>query len=104
MANQKLRDRFHGENDPLANKIMRRAEEDLTLMPPEDKSITTLYLGGLPAGGAQRGGALWGCISSSREHRYVDVVLRVGQFSDVFLGAFDIFGSKAQQCGCSLAH
>merc|ERR1719181_1635032 len=47
LANQKLRDRFHGENDPLAAKIMRRADEDLTLMPPEDKSITTLYLGGL---------------------------------------------------------
>jgi len=50
LANQKLRDRFHGENDPLAAKIIKRAEEDLTLMPPEDKSITTLYLGGLPAG------------------------------------------------------
>jgi len=50
LANQKLRDRFHGENDPLAKKIMRRAEEDLTLMPPEDKSITTLYVGGLEPG------------------------------------------------------
>jgi hypothetical protein len=58
LANQKLRDRFHGENDPLAAKIMRRAEEDLTLMPPEDKSITTLYLGGLPAGTIP-GGPQW---------------------------------------------
>jgi pre-mRNA-splicing factor RBM22/SLT11 len=47
LANQKLRDRFHGENDPLAAKIMRKADEDFTLIPPEDKSITTLYLGGL---------------------------------------------------------
>lgn len=47
LANQKLRDRFHGENDPLAAKIMRKAEEDLTLLPPEDKTITTLYIGGL---------------------------------------------------------
>lgn len=47
LANQKLRDRFHGENDPLAAKIMRKADEDLTLLPPEDKSICTLYLGGL---------------------------------------------------------
>jgi len=47
LANQKLRDRFHGENDPLAAKIMRKADEDLTLMPPEDKSVCTLYLGGL---------------------------------------------------------
>jgi len=49
LANQKLRDRFHGENDPLAKKILRRADEDMTLLPPEDKSITTLYLGGLEA-------------------------------------------------------
>jgi len=47
LANQKLRDRFHGENDPLAAKIMRKADEDLTLMPPEDKSVCTLYCGGL---------------------------------------------------------
>jgi pre-mRNA-splicing factor RBM22/SLT11 len=47
LANQKLRDRFHGENDPLAAKIMRKADDELTLLPPEDKSITTLYLGGL---------------------------------------------------------
>eukprot|EP00747_Dinoflagellata_sp_TGD_P163902 gnl/TRDRNA2_/TRDRNA2_183112_c0_seq1.p1 gnl/TRDRNA2_/TRDRNA2_183112_c0~~gnl/TRDRNA2_/TRDRNA2_183112_c0_seq1.p1 ORF type:complete len:387 (+),score=86.39 gnl/TRDRNA2_/TRDRNA2_183112_c0_seq1:27-1163(+) len=50
LANQRIRDRFHGENDPVANKILRRANEDMTLMPPEDKSITTLYLGGLEAG------------------------------------------------------
>jgi len=47
LANQKLRDRFHGENDPLAKKIMRKADEDMTLQPPEDKSVTTLYVGGL---------------------------------------------------------
>jgi pre-mRNA-splicing factor RBM22/SLT11 len=50
LAHQRLRDRFHGEDDPLAAKIMRRADEVLTLMPPEDKAITTLYLGGLEAG------------------------------------------------------
>ena len=41
---------FLGVAHAEAAKIMRRAEEDLTLMPPEDKSVTTLYLGGLPAG------------------------------------------------------
>lgn len=50
LANQRLRDRFHGENDPLAAKIMRRGNEDMTMMPPEDKSITTLYVGGLETG------------------------------------------------------
>lgn len=47
LANQKLRDRFHGENDPLAAKYIRRAEEDMTPSAPEDKAITTLYMGGL---------------------------------------------------------
>lgn len=50
LANQKIRDRYHGENDPVAKKLLRRAEEDMTLLPPEDKSVATLYLGGLEAG------------------------------------------------------
>lgn len=50
LANQKLRARFHGEDDPLAKKILRTAEENNTLLPPEDRSITTLYLGGLEEG------------------------------------------------------
>lgn len=51
LANQKLRDRFHGENDPLAKKIIRQGEEQGEKMqPPEDKSITTIYLGGLEPG------------------------------------------------------
>jgi len=54
LANQKLRDRFHGENDPVAAKIMRRAEEDMTLQPPEDRAVTTLYLGGLLPGIKER--------------------------------------------------
>jgi len=49
LANQRLRDRFHGENDPLATKIFRKAEEDKTLQTPDDKSITTLFIGGLDA-------------------------------------------------------
>jgi len=50
LAHQKLRDRFHGENDPLAAKITRRADEDMTLVAPEDKAVTTLYVGGLEQG------------------------------------------------------
>jgi pre-mRNA-splicing factor RBM22/SLT11 len=50
LANQKLRDRFHGENDPVAAKLLRRADEDMTLKPPEDKAITTMYVGGLAPG------------------------------------------------------
>lgn len=38
---------FHGENDPVARKIFRIADEKMTLQPPEDKDITSLYLGGV---------------------------------------------------------
>lgn len=54
LANQKLRDRFHGENDPVAAKLLRRADEDMTLRPPDDKSITTMYLGGLVPGSTEK--------------------------------------------------
>mmetsp|Transcript_4949 Transcript_4949/g.12410 ORF Transcript_4949/g.12410 Transcript_4949/m.12410 type:complete len:503 (+) Transcript_4949:572-2080(+) len=47
LAKQNVRDRFHGTNDPLAAKIMRQAKEQFTLKPPDDKSITTLYVGGV---------------------------------------------------------
>jgi len=47
LADQKIRDRYIGEDDPVANKILGRAQEYHTLKPPDDKSITTLFLGGL---------------------------------------------------------
>jgi len=42
----KIRDRYYGVNDPLANKMITRMKEAPGLAPPEDKSITTLYVGG----------------------------------------------------------
>lgn len=36
-----------GRNDPVADKIMKRAAQLPTLDPPEDKSITTLYCGNI---------------------------------------------------------
>jgi len=48
LANQNIKDRYYGQNDPVAKKLMRRAEstqpnQDIT----EDKTITTLWVGGL---------------------------------------------------------
>lgn len=40
-------DRYYGVNDPVAEKLMRRASAMPKLEPPEDKSITTLYVGNL---------------------------------------------------------
>jgi pre-mRNA-splicing factor RBM22/SLT11 len=33
-------------NDPVADKLLNRAKGMPNLEPPEDKSITTLYIGG----------------------------------------------------------
>merc|ERR1712232_842882 len=42
---QNIKDRYHGINDPLAKKIISRLTNKLE--PPQDKTITTLYIGGL---------------------------------------------------------
>jgi len=48
LADQNIRDRFSGENDPVAKKMMRRADDRMNLTAPEDRSITSLFLSGLP--------------------------------------------------------
>lgn len=40
-------DRYYGRNDPVADKIMKRASQLPSLDPPEDKTITTLYVGNI---------------------------------------------------------
>ncbi|XP_044728118.1 pre-mRNA-splicing factor RBM22 [Chrysoperla carnea] len=45
LADQNIRDRYYGVNDPVADKLLRRAAALPALPPPEDKSITTLYIG-----------------------------------------------------------
>uniref|UniRef100_A0A183C0R8 Pre-mRNA-splicing factor RBM22 n=1 Tax=Globodera pallida TaxID=36090 RepID=A0A183C0R8_GLOPA len=44
---QNMRDRYYGTNDPVAEKLMNRAKAMPKLTPPEDQSITTLFLGNL---------------------------------------------------------
>lgn len=51
LAHQNIKDRYYGQNDPVAKKMLRRADTDpLALQPPEDKSITTIWVGGVTAG------------------------------------------------------
>lgn len=38
---------FAGINDPVADKLLKRAAAMPALPPPEDKTITTLYIGNL---------------------------------------------------------
>lgn len=40
-----MRDRFYGVNDPVAEKLLSRYKELPTLDAPEDKTVTTLYIG-----------------------------------------------------------
>lgn len=47
LADQNIKDRYYGVNDPVADKLMRRAASMPALMPPDDRTITTLYVGGL---------------------------------------------------------
>lgn len=49
LAKQNFKDRYYGQNDPVAKKMLRRVVGQGGLVPPEDKSITTLWLGGLDA-------------------------------------------------------
>ncbi|GIY82784.1 pre-mRNA-splicing factor RBM22 [Caerostris darwini] len=47
LADQNIKDRYFGANDPVADKLLRRASTMPKLEPPEDKTITTLYVGNL---------------------------------------------------------
>lgn len=48
LSEQNIKDRYYGRNDPVADKIMKRAASMPTLEPPEDKTITTLYISHMP--------------------------------------------------------
>jgi len=47
LADQNIKDRFFGINDPVADKLMRRYDSMPKLDVPEDKLVTTLYIGNL---------------------------------------------------------
>lgn len=47
LADQNIKDRYYGINDPVADKLLRRAAAMPALPPPDDKTITTLYIGNL---------------------------------------------------------
>ena len=47
LARQNLKDRYYGVNDPVAEKLMKQASEMPMLSAPDDKGITSLYVGGV---------------------------------------------------------
>ncbi|KAL6008697.1 hypothetical protein ACLOJK_021923 [Asimina triloba] len=49
LSQQNIKDRYYGVNDPVALKLLSKAGEMPSLVPPDDESIKTLYVGGLDA-------------------------------------------------------
>ncbi|XP_002986095.2 zinc finger CCCH domain-containing protein 40 [Selaginella moellendorffii] len=47
LSQQNIKDRYYGLNDPVAAKLLKKAEEMSTLTPPDDTTVRTLYVGGL---------------------------------------------------------
>ncbi|KAL0581566.1 Pre-mRNA-splicing factor slt11 [Marasmius crinis-equi] len=47
LAHQNIQDRYHGQNDPVARKILAQNSATQGLQPPEDQSITSLFLSSL---------------------------------------------------------
>lgn len=43
----RIKARFEGKGDPLASKILEKIKEFKVPQPPEDPSITTLFVGGI---------------------------------------------------------
>ncbi|KAF7789515.1 hypothetical protein EIP86_000461 [Pleurotus ostreatoroseus] len=48
LSNQNIQDRYHGQNDPVAKKIMNNYASNMGLTPPEDQTITSIFLTTLP--------------------------------------------------------
>ncbi|KAM7540480.1 hypothetical protein Aperf_G00000038597 [Anoplocephala perfoliata] len=47
LSDQNLRDRYYGNDDPVAAKLLSKSRAMPQLTPPEDHTITTLYIGGV---------------------------------------------------------
>jgi len=46
LSHQNIKDRFHGSNDPVAKRILSRAEKTQSRA-PEDKTVTSIYISGV---------------------------------------------------------
>ncbi|KAG6867005.1 hypothetical protein C0991_003921 [Blastosporella zonata] len=47
LAQQNIQDRYHGRNDPVARKILTTHAENQGLKPPDDVTITSIFLSNL---------------------------------------------------------
>jgi len=49
LSHQNIQDRYHGRSDPVAKKILSMHAESQGLKPPDDQTITSIFLPLLPA-------------------------------------------------------
>ena len=49
LSHQNLKDRYYGVNGPVVDKLLNQASDMPMLSAPDDKSITSLYVGGVDA-------------------------------------------------------
>jgi pre-mRNA-splicing factor RBM22/SLT11 len=47
LSQQNIKDRYYGTNDPVAAKMLAKAATMQKLTPPEDRTIMTLFIGGV---------------------------------------------------------
>jgi pre-mRNA-splicing factor RBM22/SLT11 len=47
LSQQNIKDRYYGTNDPVAAKMLAKAATMQRLTPPEDRTIMTLFIGGV---------------------------------------------------------
>jgi pre-mRNA-splicing factor RBM22/SLT11 len=47
LSDQNIKDRYYGTNDPVADKLLKRVSDMPRPIPPEDKTITTVYVGNI---------------------------------------------------------
>jgi pre-mRNA-splicing factor RBM22/SLT11 len=45
LSDQNIKDRYYGTNDPVADKLLKRVADMPKPTPPEDRTITTVYVG-----------------------------------------------------------
>jgi len=50
LSHQNIKDRFHGDNDPVAKRILGRTEKMAKQSAPDDQSITSIFLSGVEPG------------------------------------------------------
>ncbi|KAJ3049251.1 RNA binding motif protein 22 [Rhizophlyctis rosea] len=49
LSNQNIKDRYYGQNDPVAQRMLNRTDKPNKLGQPDDKAITSLFITGVEA-------------------------------------------------------